>query len=295
MTFDQLRIFIAVAEREHVTQAAAALNMTQSATSAAISALEERHAVQLFDRIGRRIILTDAGRIFLDEARALLARAQQAEQVLDDLAGLKRGTLRLGASQTVATYWLPLLMQQFRKQYPGLALELITGNTSQVTTMVHDAIVDLGFVEGTVSDPALSKQSLRGDELALVVAPGHQWIEQPPRKANDFLKSAWILREPGSGTRAIADAFFASHRISALDLELTLELPSNEAVRAAVEAGDSATILSTLVTQASLEAGRLVRVNCNLPARQFHVLWHRERRLTKAEQRLMKISGIDHA
>ena len=107
MTLDQLRIFVAVAEREHMTRAAEALNQTQSATSAAIAALEERHNLRLFDRIGRRIVLTDAGRDFLSEARAVLARAAIASQRLDDLAGVKRGKLRLAASQTVANYWLP--------------------------------------------------------------------------------------------------------------------------------------------------------------------------------------------
>ena len=91
MTLEQLRIFVAVAEREHVTKAATELNLTQSATSAAVAALEMRHAVKLFDRIGRHITLTDAGRLFLAEARAVLSRAASAEAVLADLAGLKRG------------------------------------------------------------------------------------------------------------------------------------------------------------------------------------------------------------
>ncbi len=103
MTLDQLRVFVAVAEREHVTKAAKALNLTQSATSAAIAALEERHDVRLFDRVGRRIELTEAGRLFLPEARAVLARAEDAGIALAELAGLKRGRLRIVASQTVRT------------------------------------------------------------------------------------------------------------------------------------------------------------------------------------------------
>jgi DNA-binding transcriptional LysR family regulator len=91
MTLEQLRIFEAVAQREHVTRAAQALNLTQSAVSAAIAALEERHSVALFSRVGRRIELTDAGRLFLDEARAVLARARAAELALSEIAGLERG------------------------------------------------------------------------------------------------------------------------------------------------------------------------------------------------------------
>lgn len=101
MTFEQLRIFVAVAEREHVTRAAEMLNVTQSAASGAIAALEAQHDVKLFHRVGRRIELTDAGRMFLEEARAILARVAGAELALDEFGGLKRGTLRIVASQTI--------------------------------------------------------------------------------------------------------------------------------------------------------------------------------------------------
>src|ERR1700760_3688972 len=132
MTLEQLRIFVAVAEHEHMTRAASVLHLTQSATSAAIAALEARHATRLFDRIGRNIRLTDAGRQFLIEARAVLARADAAETVLADLAGLKRGSLALAASQTVGNYWLPPLMHHFHARYPGIRLALTIGNTEQV-------------------------------------------------------------------------------------------------------------------------------------------------------------------
>src|SRR5258708_6497636 len=133
MTLEQLRIFVAVAEREHVTQAARDLNLTQSATSAAVAALEERYQAKLFDRVGRRIVLTDAGSVFLVEARAVLARAASAETVLADIAGLRRGSLALAASQTVASYWLPPLMYRFRARHPGIAMQLRISNTETVS------------------------------------------------------------------------------------------------------------------------------------------------------------------
>src|SRR5258708_32867371 len=118
MTLEQLRVFIAVAEKQHVTQAARELNLTQSATSAAIAALEARYGVKLFDRIGRGIALTQTGRDFLIEARAVVARAKAAAQVLNDLAGLKRGSLALAASQTAANYWLPARLETFKQAHP---------------------------------------------------------------------------------------------------------------------------------------------------------------------------------
>lgn len=290
MTLEQLRIFVAVAEREHVTQAAAALNLTQSATSAAIAALEERHAVCLFDRVGRRIVLTETGRVFLDEARAVLARAAQAERLLGDLAGLRCGTLRLAASQTVANYWLPSLMHRFRAAHPGINLVLDTGNTDEVAQLVHAARVDLGFVEGEIDDPSLTVRPLPGDYLALVAAPGHDWTHRAPITPADLTASPWVLREPGSGTRAVLEGVLAGRGLTPADLDIAMELPSNEAVRAAVEAGAGATILSKLVVQSSLLAGRLVRISFDLPPRAFHVLRHKERHFSLAERRFLDLA-----
>ncbi|MDK3018026.1 LysR family transcriptional regulator [Pseudodonghicola flavimaris] len=298
MTFEQLRIFVAVAEREHVTRAAAALHLTQSAVSAAIAALEERHAVCLFDRVGRRIVLTDAGRLFLGEAQAVLARVDQAERVLGDLAGLRRGTLRLGASQTVANYWLPPLMQRFHAAHPGFALELITGNTTEIVRMVEAATVDLGFVEGAAEAPRLAVETLPGDELALVVAPAGPWAATPGTVASGEAETRaaalaampWVLREPGSGTRAVCETALAGYGLGFGDIEVALELPSNEAVRAAVVAGAGATILSTLVVGPSIRAGELIRLPFDLPPRPFHVLRHRDRHVSRAEARFLDLA-----
>src|ERR1700726_5341401 len=107
MTLEQLRVFIVVAERQHVTRAAAVLNLAQSAVSAAIAALEAQHGTKLFHRVGRGVELTEAGALFLVEARAVLARAEAAGLVLSELGDLTRGTLAVQASQTIAKYWVP--------------------------------------------------------------------------------------------------------------------------------------------------------------------------------------------
>jgi DNA-binding transcriptional LysR family regulator len=286
MTLEQLRIFVAVAEREHVTKAAGDLNLTQSAVSAAVSSLENRYATKLFDRVGRRIELTEAGRTFLSEARAVLARAGAAETVLADLAGLKRGSLTLAASQTVANYWLPALMHRYRGIYPGIELRLIIGNTEAVASMVHDGLADLGFVEGVIDDPVLAIKPVGDDELVLVVAPGY-WQEKKAGVSSAELKAlAWVVREQGSGTRAIFEAAMTELGLRLADLNIVLEMPSNEAVRTAVEDGAGAAILSKLVVGSSLKSGALFALDLALPKRQFLALRHKERYLTKAEQEL---------
>jgi DNA-binding transcriptional LysR family regulator len=115
MTLEQLRIFVAVAERQHVTEAARALNLAQSAASHAIASLEMRHDTKLFNRVGRHIELTEAGRALLVEARTILAQVERAELALSEFGNLGRGTLTIQASQTIASYWLPRHLVAFRR------------------------------------------------------------------------------------------------------------------------------------------------------------------------------------
>jgi DNA-binding transcriptional LysR family regulator len=288
MTLEQLRIFIAVAEKQHVTQAAGELNLTQSATSAAIAALEARYDIKLFDRIGRGIVLTQTGRDFLIEARAVLARARAAAQVLNDLAGLKRGSLTIAASQTVANYWLPGRIQAFHAAYPGIDLHVSIANTEQVARAVLQGSTDLGFVEGEVDDALLAAKKIDGDSLIMVVGATHPWVGRKKITARDLPATAWVLREHGSGTRSMFETALRQSGIKLSDLRIALELPSNEAVRTAVETGDGATAISDLVVTQSLAAKTLYRVKFDLPRRSFYILRHKERHASRIEQALLR-------
>ena len=156
MTLEQLAIFVAVAEREHLTKAADAIGLTPSAVSSAIKNLEGFYGVALFHRVGRRIELSETGRLFLNEAKATLARARAAELTLAELGGLQRGELNVYASQTIASYWLPPFLMQFHDQYPVIAINLTIGNTKTVADAVRGGAADIGFIEGEVDEPALA-------------------------------------------------------------------------------------------------------------------------------------------
>lgn len=294
MTLEQLRIFVAVAEQEHMTRAAGVLNLTQSATSAAIAALETRYAIKLFDRIGRSIKLTDAGRQFAVEARAVLARAAAAEAVLADLAGLTRGSLSLAASQTVGNYWLPPLIHQYHQRYPGIAVALKIGNTEQVATWVRDGLADVGFIEGETEEPGLAATEIAEDELALVVAASHPWAKLRTLTPAELKAANWVVREPGSGTRHVFETVLAGFGIARGDIAITLELPSNESVRAAVVAGAGATIISRIVVATLLKAGTLVELKIPIPSRRFFLLRHKERHVTQAERELERLIAETH-
>ena len=270
MTLEQLRIFVAVAEREHLTQGARALNLTQSAVSSAVATLEARYATRLFDRIGRRIVLTEAGRLFLVQARAVLARA--------------------AASQTVANYWLPPLIQRFRQDHPGITVSLAIANTETVSAAIRDGEADLGFIEGEVDDPALAMTAVAEDELVIVVPAGHGWARARP-PASELRRGAWVLREPGSGTRAMFEAALPGLGLASGDLAIALELPSNEAICAAVAAGAGATAISRLVAANAIAAGRLATVDLPLPKRRFLALRHKERYLAKAAAAFLALAS----
>ena len=288
MTLDQLRIFIAVAERQHVTQAARALNLAQSAASHAIAGLEARYDTKLFNRIGRHIELTEAGEAFLSEARAVLARAERAELVLSEFGALKRGTLAVQASQTIASYWLPRHLVDFRYLHPDIEIRLAVGNTAQVAAAVESGTAELGFVEGAVDNGNFVSMAVARDQLVIVVAPGHRWTKFSDISIDMLLDGEWVLREPGSGTRSVFEEVVRNAG-SQGRLRVVLELPSNEAVRAAVEAGMGATALSASVAAPSIEAGLLKQVPFILPERQFHVLSHRERHLSRAAQAFLSM------
>jgi DNA-binding transcriptional LysR family regulator len=289
VTLEQLRIFVAVAECEHVTRAAQALNLTQSATSAAVAALEERHGVKLFDRIGRRIALTAAGRAFLGEAKAILLRTLAAEQALADLAGLKTGELALAASQTIGSYWLPPRIVQFRAAYPGLTIKLRIGNTQKVASLASAGDVDLAFAEGGVSDPAFTVTPIGGDELVIVAAPKARELLDG-LDADRLTAAPWVARERGSGTREAFEAALTAFGVDVAKRFSVLELPSNEAIRSAVEAGAGLAIMSRLVVDASIKAGSLIASPLTLPRRQFFLLRHKERYESEASRAFVRVA-----
>ena len=239
MTLEQLRVFVAVAERQHLTRAAEALHLTPSAASASIRTLEARYGVRFFHRVGRGIELTETGRLFLGEAQAILARAQAAELVFSDLGGLRRGSVAVHASQTIASYWLPPVLVRFRQRHPALTVRLSVGNTQTVAEAVAEGIADLGFIEGDIDEPRLARHVIAHDRLIVVVRPSHPWAALEAIPPAVFASGPWVMREQGSGTRSAFEAALARQSIAPDSLKVTLELPSNEAILAAVPPGDS--------------------------------------------------------
>lgn len=281
MTLEQLRIFKTVAETLSMTRAAERLHLTQPAISAAIAALEERHATYLFDRIGRRLELTEAGRLFLPEAHKVLARASDALRVLADLDGLMRGEVRVAASQTVATYWLPSRMARFITQAPNVRLSLLVGNSAQSAARILSGEADIGFVEGDAADDRLSTRLVGHDRIGLYAAPGNPLVGRPLVSA-DLEAAQWVMREPGSGTRDHATTGLRESGVGVDELKIRLELPSNGAALEAITGGPLITAVSELAATARVGMGLIAPLQWRLPPRNFTMVLDRARRPSRA-------------
>lgn len=289
MTLDQLRIFVSVAEREHVTRAAEALHLTQSAVSGAIHALEDRHGIRLFDRVGRGIQLTEEGRIFFAEAKAILALVRNAEDTLSDLSGLRRGTLSIYASQTTASYWLPSRLAAFHAQHPAIDLKIEVGNTAQCAKAVLAGTADIGFIEGAITQPSLRTQTVARDRLVVVVGPDHPWARSQPSRPEDLLQTGWALREAGSGTRSTFEEALHSWGVSVAGLRIAMEVSSNEAICAAVQVGGLAAAVSEHVVQTGLDTGSIVALPFIFPSRDFSIIRHMDRKPSRAAQSFLEM------
>lgn len=289
MTIEQLRVFLEVASQLNMTRAADQLNMTQPAVSASVAALEASCGTHLFHRIGRRIELTEAGRIFADEAQAIVDRVARAEAVLNDISELRRGSLSIHASQTIANYWLGQYLARYRALYPTIAVSVVIGNTTQCIAGVLEGAADLAFVEGEVNEALLVRIAVPGDKLVLVVGRDHPWAGRTGLMPEEFSASPWVLRERGSGTRQVFESCCRALRCDPRTLKVALELPSNEAVLSAVAAGAGATAISELAAEAGLAAGTLRAVAFDFPRRPFFALRHADRYRSKAEDAFLNL------
>jgi len=276
VTFEQLVIFVATAERQHLTKAAQALRLTPSAVSASIKTLETFYQVKLFDRVGRGIQLTREGRVFLREAKETLTRAKAAESVLAELGNLKTGILDVQASQTIANYWLPSRLLGFARDYPGIEINLTIGNTATVAAAVVNGDAELGFIEGVLDEPALATTTIATDKLVVVAASDFS----AARNVDNLSRLKWIMRERGSGTRGVLEQALIDLSVNPEELDVSLVLPSNEALLSAVRSGGCVTALSETIVSPFVENGQLQILEFDLPPRRFTLLRHKERHRT---------------
>ena len=292
MTLDQLQVFIAVAEREHITRAASALGLAPPSVSAAVASLEREFGTKLFHRVGRGIAATEGGRLLLEQARALVNHADAVKLAMREFAGLARGRLAIKASQTIASHFLPPRLVDFHQAYPGVALVVSIGNSTQVVEAIIRGNIELGFIEGPeeeLQDSCLAVEMIAPDDLVAVVSVNHPWGIMKKFTIDDLTAGKWVLREDGSGTRAAFVKALDALGIPYGSLNIAIELPSNEAVLAAVLAGAGASILSARVCADAIKAGTLKCLPVSLAPRAFYAVQHADHYRSRAVSALLEI------
>lgn len=282
----QLQIFLAVAQSGSTTAAADMIALSQSAASAALNELEHLLAVKLFDRVGKRLLLNDSGRLLLPQARHMLDAANTIEQqfLKPDQAGAE---LYIGASTTIGSYLLPAMVAAYRRQHPQLRIRALVANTADIVAAVSNFEVDAGLIEGPCHADDVVVEPWITDELIVVAAPEHPLAAAGKMPTLQALGQAdWLLREPGSGTReAVEHALlpYLHHLPSAC------EFGNSEAIKRATAEGLGISCLSRAVVADLLESGRLVELHSPLPVlrRHFYLVVSRHRVLSARLQALL--------
>ncbi len=232
----RLRVFREVAQQGNFRRAAEVLYISQPAVTQQIKALEEELGHRLLDRGGGRVRTTAAGELLLLHAARSEATLRDALEALAALGGEVKGTLGIAASTTIAQYILPRLLAAFGRRYPGVALQLESANTEHVVERVASGGAALGLVEGPAHRPDLLIEPWISDELVLVVSSAHAWAGMTITP-DQLSEAPLLLREQGSGTRAVLEAALREAGLPMDALHITMQLGSTEALLACVEAG----------------------------------------------------------
>ena len=257
ITLRQLEVFAEVLKSGSTTQASVMLALSQSAVSAALTDLEGQLGVQLFDRVGKRLVVNEHGRLLYPRALALLEQAVEIEQLFRE----DNGAIRIYASSTIGNYILPAVIARYRHDYPQLPIELSVGNSQDVMQAVLDFRVDIGFIEGPCHSTEIISEPWLEDELVVFAAPTSP-LARGPVTLEQLAAAPWILRERGSGTREIVDYLLLSHLPK---FEMAMELGNSEAIKHAVRHGLGISCLSRRVIEDQLQAGTLSEVAVPLP------------------------------
>lgn len=273
LTLRQLEVFAATAREGSTRAAAGRIARSQSAASAALADLEAALGTQLFDRIGRRLVLNEDGRALLAKSVSLVDQAAELQSMF---SSEHRAPLRIAASFTTGEYLLPELVLKWKQDSPEARARLIIGNTTDVIAAVVGFDADVGFIEGRQTHPDLTVRQWLTDEMVLVAAPTHALAGRPVG-VRELAAAAWVLREEGSGTREATEHWLRK-RLGALNIEL--ELGSSHAIKRVVASGVGIGCMSRYAVSDALQDGSLVELKSRLP-REFRALsmvFHRERR-----------------
>lgn len=289
MNLHQLRVFYEVAKAKSFSAAAEKLYLTQPAVTWQVKNLEESFDLKFLDRIGKKNLLTEEGKVLFDFADRILNLTRQAEEALADLKGLSRGNLRIASTFTFGDFYLPALLEVFHKKYPKIVVQVSTGNSSQTieNTLLHKT--DLAIAAYDPKNEKLKVWEMTTDLLVGVVSPSHPFARRKSIALKELNGQPLILREEGSSPRRIIDEILAEKRISPV---IIMESASTSAIKKMVESGVGMAILSQQVVKEELKGKSLKQLSFNDAriAYRFYLVYHKDKYLSRAVKAFIDVA-----
>ncbi len=290
MNRNHLALFHAVAQAGGISRGAEMARVSQPAVSKQIAELEAALGVNLLERLPRGCRLTEAGTLLADYARRWLSVESEAERAIAEYRSLKRGRLAVGASLTIGGYLLPEAVAEFHRRHPEIELQLEIANTRQIQRALTDGAIEVGLTEGPLEGEGLESSVFFQDELVAIAPARHPLLKQKNVTLRELCREPFILREAGSGTRAVVERAL---RRKGLAVKPVLSLASPEAIKNAVRAGLGIAILSRLIIRSELESGSLgiIRLKDFTLQRPLHLQRLQDRRESPSVKRFLEVLG----
>jgi LysR family transcriptional regulator, low CO2-responsive transcriptional regulator len=283
-TLHQLAIFVAVVEQRSFSKAAEALVLSQPSVSMQVQKLESTVGeVPLFEQTGRKFSLTEAGEELYRYARHVLNQMDEAMLVLEELRGMDRGRLRVAADTTAGVYVVPPILGEFKRRYPQIKINLQVVNRTTVEEQLFSHSADLAIMGHTLDKEELSAVPFRSNKLVIIAHPDHPMVGRKAITLEELSREQFIVREPGSGTRASTEKIFAQRN---LEMQIVMELSDNGAIKQAVVADIGLAVMSEATLQLELRSSQLVTLDVEgFPVeRQWYLVHLKRKRLSPPSQ-----------
>jgi LysR family transcriptional regulator, transcriptional activator of the cysJI operon len=281
MDVRDLQVFLSVSKHLNYTRAGEEINLSQPSVSVRVRQLETELGVKLFEQLGKRVVLTDAGQLLVPYANRVMAAVDDAHHAIDELQGLERGSLKIGASTTPGMYLVPQVVSRFKQSHPKIDIRLRIKDTREVENGVLSNEFDFGFVGGHLAAEEVSAVPWLTDELLLVVSPTHRLAGRKTIRKQDLQAERFIVRESGSATRATIVA-----QLQQVDFELAtvIELENPESIKRAVQSGLGIAFISTFAVATELKAKTLtaIRVRDLTINRELKIVHRKDKHLSRA-------------
>lgn len=278
MTLRHIKIYVTVCECGSVTEAANKLFIAQPTVSLVIKELEEYYGVRLFDRISRKLYITEPGKLLLNYANHIVSLFDKMENEIK--SSVSYGTLKIGSSITIGNYLIPPLIQHFKNQFSNVNFHVTIDNSHKIEELVFTNKIDFGLIEGTIHNSQIKSEEFMSDELVLLCGKGHPLYKQEEVDLGKMKDYDFILREKGSGTRELFDSTMLIHGV---EIQPVLESISTQSIIRAVSSGLGLTLLPYLLVKKDIETGDLHIINLKGITfyRDFFIIYHQNKYFTQ--------------